>query len=179
LTANAVDGYRLRILLQGEKAMNEQAKKTALLMLPYGLQVLGAKDGDKMTLATVNWTTQCSFKPPQVVVGIKGDATAHGMVKNSKAFALSFLGTGQKGQAFAFFKHVEPEGNKMGGFAFETTPNSGCPIVSDAPAWVECKVIGFHEYGDHSVVVGEVVEAGLKQETEPLTLKEVGAKYGG
>ncbi len=159
--------------------MNEQAKKTALLMIPYGLQVLGAKEGDKMTLATVNWTTQCSFKPPQVVVGVKGDASAHAMVKNSKVFTMSFLGTGQKGQAFAFFKHVEPEGGKMGGFAYETGPNTGCPIVSDAPAWVECKVIGFHEYGDHTVVVGEVIEAGLKQETEPLTLKEIGAKYGG
>jgi flavin reductase (DIM6/NTAB) family NADH-FMN oxidoreductase RutF len=101
------------------------------------------------------------------------------MVKNSKAFTLSFLGTGQKGQAFAFFKHVEPEGGKMGGFAYETGPNTGSPILSDAPAWVECKVIGFHEHGDHTVVVGEVIEAGLKQETDPLTLKEIGAKYGG
>ena len=40
-------------------------------------------------------------------------------------------------------------------------------------------MIGFHEYGDHTVVVGEVIEAGLKQETEPLTLKEISAKYGG
>jgi flavin reductase (DIM6/NTAB) family NADH-FMN oxidoreductase RutF len=159
--------------------MDEQAKKTALLMIPYGLQVLGAKDGDKMTLATVNWTTQCSFKPPLVVVGLKGDASAHAMVKNSKAFSMSFLGTGQKGHAFAFFKHVEPEDGKMGGFDFETAPVTGCPILKDAPAWVECKVIGFHEYGDHTVVVGEVVEAGCKQEVEPLTLKEIGAKYGG
>ena len=28
----------------------KQAKKTALLMIPYGLQVLGAKEGDKQTL---------------------------------------------------------------------------------------------------------------------------------
>ncbi|MCS6927830.1 MAG: flavin reductase family protein, partial [Candidatus Binatia bacterium] len=121
--------------------MNEQAKKTALLMIPYGLQVLGAKDGEKMTLATVNWTTQCSFKPPLVVVGVKADSSAHAMVKNSRAFTLSFLGTGQKAIAFAFFKHVEPEGGKMGGFAYETAPNTGCPVVSDAPAWVECKVV--------------------------------------
>ncbi len=30
-----------------------------------------------------------------------------------------------------------------------------------------------------TVVVGEVIEAGLKNEAEPLTLKEIGAKYGG
>jgi hypothetical protein len=98
--------------------MDEAARKTALRMIPYGLQVLGAKEGDKITLATVNWTTQVSFKPPLVVVGVKGDSGAHGMVKNGKVFTLSFLGTGQKDQAFAFFKHVEPEGGKLGVYAY-------------------------------------------------------------
>jgi flavin reductase (DIM6/NTAB) family NADH-FMN oxidoreductase RutF len=126
-----------------------------------------------------------------VVVGVKGDSGAHGMVKSTKQFSLSFLGTGQKGHAFAFFKHVEPEGGKMGGFTYQSGPNTGCPIVSDAPAWVECKVVGFHEYGDHTVVVGEVIEGGLrsdvqatveanpKADIDALTLKEIGAKYGG
>lgn len=159
--------------------MDEQAKKAALLMIPYGLQVLGVRDGNKITLATVNWTTQCSFKPPQLVVGVKRESTAHALIKNRKAFSLSFLGTGQRDIAFAYFKHVEPEGGKMGPFAYEMGPGTGCPIVSQAPAWVECKVIGFHDYGDHSVVVGEVVEAGLKKEAQPLTLQEVGVRYGG
>ena len=159
--------------------MDEAAKKTALRMIPYGLQVLGAKEGDKITLATVNWTTQVSFKPPLVVVGVKGDSGAHSMVKNGKVFTMSFLGTGQKDQAFAFFKHVEPEGGKLGGFAYETGANTGCPILSDAPAWVECKVIGFREYGDHTVVVGEVIEAGLKKQSDALTLKELNLNYGG
>jgi flavin reductase (DIM6/NTAB) family NADH-FMN oxidoreductase RutF len=159
--------------------MDEAAKKTALRMIPYGLQVLGAKEGDKITLATVNWTTQVSFKPPLVVVGVKGDSGAHGMVKNGKVFTISFLGTGQKDHAFAFFKHVEPEGGKLAGYAYETGANTGCPILSDAPAWVECKVVGFHEYGDHTVVVGEVVEAGLKQQSDALTLKELNLNYGG
>ena len=30
-----------------------------------------------------------------------------------------------------------------------------------------------------SVVIGEVVEAGVRRESEPLTLKEVGVHYGG
>jgi flavin reductase (DIM6/NTAB) family NADH-FMN oxidoreductase RutF len=166
-------------ILSRRGEMNEQAKKTALLMIPYGLQVLGARDGEKLTLATINWTTQCSFKPPLVAVGLKGDSGAHAMVKSRKTFSLSFLGTGQKDLAFAYFRHVEPQGGKMGGFAYETGPATGCPIVSDAPAWVECRVVGFHEYGDHSVVVGEVVEAGLRRDSDPLTLKEIGAKYGG
>jgi flavin reductase (DIM6/NTAB) family NADH-FMN oxidoreductase RutF len=85
--------------------MDENAKKKALLMIPYGLFVLGARAGDKQTVATVNWLTQASFKPPLVVVGIKADSTAHALVKESKIFTLSMLGAGQKSIGTAFFKH--------------------------------------------------------------------------
>ena len=43
--------------------MDEKAKKTALLMIPYGLFVLGAKHSNNSTVATVNWVTQASFGP--------------------------------------------------------------------------------------------------------------------
>ena len=66
--------------------MDENAKKKALLMIPYGLFVLGARQRRQATVATVNWLTQASFKPPLVVVGIKADSTAHALVKESKNF---------------------------------------------------------------------------------------------
>jgi flavin reductase (DIM6/NTAB) family NADH-FMN oxidoreductase RutF len=158
--------------------MDENAKKKALLMIPYGLFVLGARHGDKQTVATVNWLTQASFRPPLVVVGIKADSTAHALVKESRVFTLSMLAAGQKSIGTAFFKHVEPKDGKFGNYAFEAGKN-GAPIISEAPAAVECKVVGFHELGDHSVVIGEVTEGHLKREAEPLTLKECGFNYGG
>jgi flavin reductase (DIM6/NTAB) family NADH-FMN oxidoreductase RutF len=158
--------------------MDENAKKKTLLMIPYGLYVLGARNGDKQTVATVNWVTQTAFNPPLVVVGIKKDSTAHDLVKQSKKFSLAMLGTGQKGLAMAFFKHVEPQNGKFGNFAFETGAN-GCPIISDAPASVECNVVGFYELGDHSTIIGQVTEGHLKSEAEVLTLKECGFNYGG
>ncbi len=158
--------------------MDENAKKKALLMIPYGLFVLGAKHGDKQTVATVNWVTQTSFNPPLVVVGVKKDSGAHDLVKQSKKFTLSVLATGQKSIATSFFKHVEPVGGKFGNFAFEPG-KCGAPIISDAAAAVECEVVGFYELGDHSTVVGRVTEATLKNESEVLTLKECGFQYGG
>ncbi|MBF6559690.1 MAG: flavin reductase [Candidatus Binataceae bacterium] len=158
--------------------MDENAKKKGLRMIPYGLQVLGARHGDKQTVATINWTTQASFAPPLVVVGIKTDSTAHELVKQSKKFTLSMLGAGQKDLALAFFKHVEPKDGKFGNHAF-TSGKNGCAIITDAPAAVECDVVHFYENGDHSVVVGVVTEAYLTKETDPLTLKECGFNYGG
>lgn len=158
--------------------MDENAKKKALLMIPYGLFVLGARHGDKQTVATVNWVTQASFKPPLLVVGVKADSTAHSLIKESQVFSVSMLASGQKSIGTAFFKHVDPQDGKFGNYAFESGQN-GAPIISDAPASVECKLVGLQELGDHSIVIGEVTEGHLKREAEPLTLKECGFNYGG
>jgi flavin reductase (DIM6/NTAB) family NADH-FMN oxidoreductase RutF len=100
------------------------------------------------------------------------------MVKDSGKFTLSFLETGQKKIATSYFKHVEPQGGKFGEFAYENGQN-GCPIISDAPASVECDVVGFYELGDHSTVVGKVTEGHLKREAKVMMLSETGFNYGG
>lgn len=158
--------------------MDEQAKKTALLMLPYGLAVLGARRGDELAAGTINWLSQCSFKPPLVVMGVKGDSRVHALAKAAGHFALSMLGSGQGELAFAFFKPTQHGEGKLNGYGYETT-ETGAPIISDAPAWLECRLVHAFEGGDHSVFVGEVIDAGVKREAPMLTLGELGLRYGG
>jgi flavin reductase (DIM6/NTAB) family NADH-FMN oxidoreductase RutF len=146
--------------------MNEDAKKTALRMIPYGIYVLTADDGHgNIAAATVNWVTQTAFTPPLVVVGVKTDSGAYGIIKNTKKFALNMLGKDAKGVAFTFFKPTTLEGGKLSGQAIHRGAN-GLPILDAALAAVECNVASIVEQGDHHVVVGEVVEAHLP---EPVT----------
>ncbi|HJZ15875.1 MAG TPA: flavin reductase, partial [Stellaceae bacterium] len=57
--------------------MDQDAKKTVLRMIPYGIYVLTADDGKgNVAAATVNWVTQTAFAPPLVVVGVKTDSGA-------------------------------------------------------------------------------------------------------
>jgi flavin reductase (DIM6/NTAB) family NADH-FMN oxidoreductase RutF len=158
--------------------MDEQAKKTTLLMIPYGLYVLGTKAGDDINVSTVNWVTQTAFKPPLVAIGVKAEGRTFDMLKESGVFALSFLESGQKDLAFAFFRPVTPEDGKFSGYQYETA-ETGAPIISDAPAWVEGRIVGSVQVGDHWTFVGEVTNAGLKRESKILTLEECGVKYGG
>lgn len=168
--------------------MNDDAKKTALRMIPYGLYVLttGSKDGSVLTAATVNWVTQASFAPPLVAVGVKKDSASCGRLKETGAFALNVLGKGQSELAYAFFKPTERQGDLLNGQRFRIGV-SGAPLLEAAPAWIECRVVDAVERGDHSLFVGEVVEAGLARSAEgrpddaTLWLKELGPKvfYGG
>ena len=158
--------------------MDEKAKKQALLMIPYGLFVLGAAHGGTATAATVNWVTQASFNPPLVVVGIKKDSGSHAMVKDSKKFALSMLAAGRKESRARSFVTSNPR-TANSATSRSSHGANGAPIISDAPASVECEVVGFYELGDHSVVVGKVTEAHVKRDAEALTMKETGWNYGG
>jgi flavin reductase (DIM6/NTAB) family NADH-FMN oxidoreductase RutF len=154
------------------------AKKTVLRTIPYGLYVLTAKNGDEIGSGAINWVTQVSFEPPLVAMGVKKDSHLYSVLKASGTFALSFLATGQKDAAFAFFKPTNLEGNSINGYEFATY-ETGAPVLTSALGFVEGKVVEEVTIGDHSCVVAEVTNAGTLNNATILTLDEVGVKYGG
>jgi flavin reductase (DIM6/NTAB) family NADH-FMN oxidoreductase RutF len=146
--------------------MDQDAKKTALRMIPYGIYVLTADDGHgNVAAATINWVTQTAFAPPLVVVGVKTDSGAYPIVKETKKFTLNMLGKDAKGVAFTFFKPTKLEDGRLSGQSIRRGKN-GLPILDAALAAVECNVAGIVEQGDHHIIIGEVVEAHL---TKPVT----------
>lgn len=168
--------------------MDTNAKKTALRMIPYGLYVLTVvgKDGD-ISAAAINWVTQASFNPPLLALGVKADSAAHQRVKDAGVFVLNILGKGQQAAAFTFFKPAVVLGNTISGEPFHTGV-TGAPILDNAPAFVECRLVDAVEgKGDHTVFIAEVIEAGVAKPPEGrpddaiLWLKDLGEKifYGG
>ena len=163
--------------------MDADAKKTTLRMIPYGLYVLTADDGETVGSGTINWVSQMSFEPPLLAMGVKKDTRSFAAIKNGGKMALSFLGSGQGPLAFAFFGDAEVEGDefvtKDARVAFERTPGGGI-VLSDAPAWAELTLVDANETGDHAVVIAEVTDIGLSaDDPDVLTLAELGLNYGG
>ncbi len=158
--------------------MNPEAKKKALRMITYGLYVLTSKSGDRYSAGTVNWLSQASFEPPLVMVGVKRDSGLHSLILESGVFAVNVLGYDQKDIASAFFKPTNVEGDKINGYKFELG-ETGSPLLVDLPAFFECRVVDKVERGDHTIFVGQVVNAGVRNETKPLVMWDTGWFYGG
>jgi flavin reductase (DIM6/NTAB) family NADH-FMN oxidoreductase RutF len=167
--------------------MNEQDKKTALRMIPYGIYVMTAKAGDgSLAAATVNWVTQTAFSPPLLAIGVKVDSGVYAAVKESGQFALNVLGKGQQQAAFSFFKPAKVEDGKLSGEPFYAGTN-GAPILENAQSSVECKVVHIVELGDHHTVIGEVTDAKVlkapagRPDEAVLEMKDLGETvfYGG
>ena len=160
-------------------SMNEDAKKKLLRWIPHALYVLTSKTGGQITASTVSWVTQASLKPPMVAVGLKKDSHTFDVVKHAQSFVLNFLGTGQKDVAQKFFKHVEVEGNHLGGELFQESPVLKHPVFPKMAGFVECRMVGTVDKGDHAVVVAEVIEAECGPLEGPLLLSSTGWHYGG
>ncbi len=159
--------------------MDEQAKKTALRGITYGLYVVGVKNNEEVSASTVNWMTQTSFAPPLVVLATKAGTTTEEWIDTSKVFSVSVLESGQKDLAITFFKPQSRVGNKFGDTPFSLGEETGCPILEDALSWFECKVVDKNTKGDHTIFIGEVIGAGVHRSGKPLGLSETGMYYGG
>jgi flavin reductase (DIM6/NTAB) family NADH-FMN oxidoreductase RutF len=145
--------------------MDPQIKKTALRMITHGLYLLSVEQEGRFNASTV---------------GVKANTLTHTMVEKSGQFAINLLAIGQTEMAQAFFKHAEVEGNKLSGFTFEPGSVTGAPLFLDAPAWIECKITDFVKRGDHSVVVAQVVDAGVRDvDAKPMALRDTSWHYGG
>ncbi len=156
---------------------NATAKKV-LRMFTYGMYVVTTSEGDDLGAFTADWVTQVSFEPRLIAISVEQDAYSLGVLRKSGVFAVNVLETGQRELAGQFGRSTAKVGNKLENYQY-TKGSAGSPLLAEALGAVECRVIQEHTVGDHILFIGEVVDAHLNREGEPLTMKETGFRYSG
>ena len=158
--------------------MDNEMKKALLRKIPYGLYVIGTKQDTTVNGFTGSWLSQISFEPPMIIIGVQKKSAAYKMVEASKVFTVNFLSKSQTEIAKTFFRPSKIEGNTMGGYAYHTDI-TGAPILDDAVGYLECKVNEIAGSGDHAVVIGDILNANFKKESDILILSDTPWNYGG
>ena len=158
--------------------MNEDAKKNILRKIPYGLYVIGVKDGEGHHAFTGSWLSQCSMKPPRVMLGVRHGTHSFDCLKSGGVFSINFLSKEDKKVLEQFFKPSPASGNRFGDLKF-SLKTTGAPILEKAIAALECRVVEIVNAGDHSIVIGEVVEAEITGDPSPLVMSDTPWHYGG
>ncbi|MFN0156696.1 MAG: flavin reductase family protein [Bacteroidota bacterium] len=156
--------------------MEKKALEKALHAFPYGLYVVGSRNGKSVSTIVANWATQVSFNPPLVAIAIENDSQMKDHIDQSGVFSLNILPAGGTETAKAFVRSTKPIGNMINGRSFHLS-QLGTPFLGDASASIECKVINTMPTGDHTTYIGEAVDAILHLDGDALTLKETGWRY--
>jgi flavin reductase (DIM6/NTAB) family NADH-FMN oxidoreductase RutF len=160
--------------------MDQAAKKTVLRHFPYGLYAVTVAAGGEEHAMTANWVTQAAFEPPMVVVAVENTSRTIVLMRDSHHFAISVLQQGQRDLAGKLGRTSDQSPQKLKGIKTKPAPISGVPVLADCLGWVECRVVATLPAGDHTLVLGEVVAAGVEHEDGiALTLQEAGFKYSG
>jgi len=107
------------------------------------------------------------------------ESTAHTLVniRASNVFSVNVIAEADTALIEKFVEPQERAGNKLGDVDF-TTADTGCPILKRALSWFECEVVQEVMTGDHTLLVGRVVNGGQNREGDPLTLRAMGWSYG-
>ncbi len=127
---------------------------------PSGIFVLTASDGEgRETGMLASWVQQASFSPPMVSVAVNRRRYLHDWLKKSPHLALSIVAESQSRFLKHFGRGFEPEEPAFEGVNI-IRGETGLPVLADALGYLEGRVIGQGEAGDHVVYFVEIIGAG-------------------
>ena len=158
--------------------MDVKTKKQALRLFTYGLYAIYCADEGEVNVFTANWLTQISFEPPLLALSVENDSKSLPMIQRSRTFTVNVLNSGQRDLAGKLGKSATFHPDKLAGIDYTIGAN-GCPILSGVLAWVASEVRHSVEAGDSTLFVAEVVDVGMLDEGQPLTMKEAGFRHAG
>jgi flavin reductase (DIM6/NTAB) family NADH-FMN oxidoreductase RutF len=163
--------------------MSDDPSKDALNRMPYGFYAITTRSGEDVNAMVANWVTQASFTPRMIAMGIQKTCYSHGLMESGKVFAVNIFHKEDVEVIKPFTKGRSKNPDKMVDAKYEPAPETGCPVLEGAAAYVECKVVQIVDVGgDHDLVMGEVVGAGVLKDGEvgdSLTLPDLGWSYAG
>ena len=104
---------------------------------------------------TVNAFTSVSLEPPMVLVCVDRSSNTHGCIEACGEFSVNVLAADQAPLAVRFAQKRE---DKFDGVPYRTG-EGGLPLVEGASAWVEARVDGAFDGGDHTIFLAHVLRA--------------------
>jgi flavin reductase (DIM6/NTAB) family NADH-FMN oxidoreductase RutF len=139
----------------------------ALGRVPSGLFILTVRRDGTETGVLVSWVQQCSFRPPHVSMALQRGRDVLGWLTPDSPFTLNILDASQTDMIAHFGK-----GFALGEQAFTDLdvehPGDGAAVLSEALAYLECRVASRCPAGDHELILGRVTAGRVLNEGQPM-----------
>jgi flavin reductase (DIM6/NTAB) family NADH-FMN oxidoreductase RutF/pimeloyl-ACP methyl ester carboxylesterase len=148
-----------------EAGSDARTLRDALGCFGTGVVVATALDAQGQSHGlTANSFTSVSLDPPLVLVCIAKSARSAAVFAAAETFAVNVLHIGQQLDSARFAKRAEDRFTASGWETWET----GAPILTGSLASIECAKYGWHDGGDHVILVGQVRRARFEPHRDPL-----------
>ena len=138
------------------------------------LWLVTAAAGDRRGGMVATFVSRASIVPelPRVVVGIAKHHFTWELIDSSAAFGLHLLGEEHVEWVWRFGLATGRERDKLEGLSTRLG-STGSPLLTEALAWLECRVEATLDTGDRTLFLAEVLEGGMPQARPPLTVRQL------
>ncbi len=141
--------------------------KAAMRHFPQGVTVVTTQVANHPVGMTVASFTSISLSPPLILISIAKGTTHHDSITNAGNFAVNILASDQADISERFAGKV-PQGEDRFHNVSHHIGTLGSPLLDHAVAWIECRTWKKEDAGDHTILLGEVVECETPREATPL-----------
>ncbi len=105
-----------------------------------------------------------SFSPPSLLACINRDASLHEPLAKAERFCVNVLGLSNRDVAEHFMIPI-PERFIVG----DWERHHDVPVLANAQSSLICTVADRHEFGTHTIFIGELIAANHREDATPLT----------
>jgi len=133
--------------------------KPGTFLYPLPVVLVSCGDMKNSNIITVAWTGIINTNPPMVYISIRPERFSYNLIKEKKEFIINLTNMelsyvtdwcGVKtGAKFDKFKEMKLTKQKAKFVA--------CPMISESPVSLECKVIEIKKLGSHHMFIAEVL----------------------
>ena len=136
--------------------------------LSYGVYIVSTMDGERATGCVANSVMQITSSPATIAVSMNHDNYTNSCIKKSGKFAISILSEESNPELIGRFGFQSGKDvDKFDGI--EAVEIEGLSVVPDSCGYIVCKVIDQMETATHTVFLGEVLDADVLKNEEPMT----------
>jgi flavin reductase ActVB len=144
----------------GVRTADPERVRSAFRRHPEGVTIVTTLDefGHQWGM-TATAVTAVSLEPPLLLVCVANRSGLAGPMTAGAGFVVHFLAGEQVDLARRFATPVE---DKFAGLSYRFA-TSGCARLNGAPASLECVAHNVHPNGDHTIVVGRILDSTLEE----------------
>ncbi|MCB9586680.1 MAG: flavin reductase family protein [Polyangiaceae bacterium] len=146
--------------LEEQATIDAEAFKAVMASFAASVTVITTIDAEGRPHAlTATAFSSLSKHPPLCLVCVDQRARAHAVIRRERRFAVNILQHSQSEISAHFATSVD---DKFDGIEWTPGEATGCPLLPEALAWMECRLFAEHPGGDHDIFIGELLQSGVR-----------------
>lgn len=179
---------RLRGAVGGRQRLNEECIMQKLATIEdawgrkYPEQVVLAitrNAGGRVNLMAIGWVCIVSDEPPMFLIGIDDDAYTLELIRQHREFVIAYpSGAMAKETLYVGTTHGHSaDKGTASGLQFVPAEKVNVPILADAVANFECRLVTEYRPGNCPLIVGEVIASHINTDESVKRLVNLGTGY--